>query len=156
VNEAMSEPIIEELTEKYGGKPEWIELPVEFKGMWVNAKFGGSGMFILLRDRFNPEPPPDRLRLKLIEMGKEEILKVYNKDHQYANPAWIDREWFEKAFGKVLKIYVNKETWNSDFFITPNEDDLLIVTEDYIVFLWDHDHFEYFKAIPKVWEANKR
>jgi len=146
----MSELIVKELIEKYCRKPEWIELPVEFKGIWINAKFGG--ITIWLRDRFNPEYPPDRLRQKFIEMKAEKILEDYVRDHQYGEPYWITRELFEKAFGKVVKVYVNKDTWNSDYIHTPNENDLLIITEDYIVFLYEYDGLENFKAIPKIWE----
>jgi hypothetical protein len=44
---------------------------------------------------------------------------------------------------------INKETWKSNNFDTPKEDDLLIITEDYIVVMDEYDGMEYFKTIEK-------
>ena len=43
---------------------KWILLPVEFKGIWYSPCFGGFN--ITLKDRFNPEFPPDRLYEELV------------------------------------------------------------------------------------------
>jgi hypothetical protein len=126
----------------------WIELPVEFRGMWYNPEFGGFSVF--LKDRFNPDNPPDRLLEALRKYGETEFPQ--KREHEYANPTWISRERFEQRYGRVEKVLVNKETWESDNYSTPDERDLLIFTEDYVVTLTEYDGYESFIALPRSYE----
>jgi len=122
-------------------KMTWIKLPVEFKGIWYSPAYGG--FHIYLRDRFNPEYPPDRLREKL---GSDAIFPP----HFGADPRWISKEKFEKLFGKVEMIVVLAEDWYSDNYDTP-EDNLIIYTEKYIVTLTEYDGYESFSKVPRDW-----
>ena len=123
---------------------EWVLLPVEFKGIWFNSSYGGFSVY--LKDRFNPDYPPDRLREAILKRGLKSII---DETHKFASPKWMSKKEFEDKFGKVKKILVNKETWKSNNFDTPKEDDLLIITEDYIVVMDEYDGKEYFKTIEK-------
>jgi hypothetical protein len=105
----------------------WIPLPVEFKGIWYSPDYGGFN--ILLKHRFNPSRPP----------GK----------HEFAKPTWMSREEFEERFGRVEVILVNGETWNSDDEYTPDEKDLLIFTDQYVVTMDEYDGWERFVALPR-------
>jgi hypothetical protein len=105
----------------------WIPLPVEFKGIWYSPEFGG--FHISLRDRFNPSYPPAM--------------------HKYAKPTWMSREKFEEKYGKVEIILVNMETWNSNDDFTPDEKDLLIFTDQYVVTMDEYDGWEGFIALPR-------
>jgi len=128
---------------------KWILLPVEFKGIWYSPKQYG-GFHVFLRDRFNPELPPDRLR--------EDLKKDYpdiaekRKDHESANPTWMSREQFEKLFGKIEAVVVDAEMWNSNEYDIPTKE-LIFYTEQYIVVLREYDGYEYFLGVPRDWKA---
>jgi hypothetical protein len=125
---------------------KWILLPVMFKGIWYSPKFGGFN--VALRNRFNPELPPDRLYELLKETHPE--IAMYKKPHDCAEPKWKSKEEFEAKYGKVEAIFVNEETWNNlKFFGTPDEDDLLIFTDKYVIAMDEYDGLEYFTALPR-------
>jgi hypothetical protein len=124
----------------------WMELPVKFHGIWYSPDFGGFNVF--LRDRFNPEYPPDRLLEALRKRGEQ----PRRREHEYANPTWVSREEFEQCYGRVEKVLVNKATWESDDYDTPDEGDLLIFTEDYVVTLTEYDGYESFIVLPRSYE----
>jgi len=123
-------------------KIEWIELPMEFKGIWINGCYGGFNTY--LRDRFNPEYPPDR-RNEFFR--KNDPQWVNDVDHKYAEPVWVSREEIEKQCGKVIKVLVNKETWESDSIVDMDENEVKIITEKYIIFINEYDGLERLKGI---------
>ena len=127
---------------------EWIELPVKFKGIWYSPDYGGFEIY--LSDRFNPSFPPDRL----VEALKkhEDKHPFVNKEHEHASPTWMSKQEFEKEFGKVEKILVNKKAWSSDSLITPDDKHLLIFTKDNVVTMGEYDGYEYFVALPRNWK----
>jgi hypothetical protein len=119
----------------------WIKLPVEFMGIWYSPTYGGFSVY--LRDRFNPEFPPDRLHE---ELGRDAFLPP----HYGAKPTWVSKEEFEKEFGKVEIILVWSEDWYSNNHYPPT-DSLIIYTEKYIVTLTEYDGNESFYAVPRDW-----
>ena len=123
---------------------KWIPLPVEFKGIWYSPTYGGFEVY--LRDRFNLSHPPDRLNEAL---KKDKSLKFQREDHQYAEPTWLSKEELEKELGKIEAILVNEETWFSDNYQTPDKDDMLIFTVDYVVTMNEYDGNEYFIVLPR-------
>jgi hypothetical protein len=125
---------------------KWILLPVEFKGIWYNQAHGGLNIY--LRDRFNPELAPDRLKIELRKYYPDLAEKL--KEHEFANPKWMSKEEFEEQFGKVEAIVVNEEIWNSDRYVG-YYNSLIFYTEHYIVFLKEYDGFESFSSIPRDW-----
>jgi hypothetical protein len=121
-------------------------LPVEFKGIWYSPCFGGFE--ISLSDRFNPQFPPDRLHEQLMKTHPEMV--EYKKPHDCAEPTWASREEFEKKYGKVEMVIVDEERWkDEEWFLTPNENALLIFTDKYVVTIRDYDGAEYFIAMPR-------
>ena len=122
----------------------WIVLPVEFKGIWYSPSYGGFSVY--LRDRFSPDYPPDRLNEELKKAGRWELVR---KDHKYANPKWMSKEELEEKYGKIEVILVNKEKWESDDHYPPNENNLLIFTDKYVVTMGEYDGLEYFIALPR-------
>jgi len=120
----------------------WIKLPVEFKGIWYSPTYGGFSVY--LRDRFNPEFPPDRL----YEETKDK--PPFLPPHFGAEPTWISKEEFEKEFGKIEVILVWSEDWYSNNHYPPT-DSLIIYTEKYIVTLVEYDGNESFYAVPRDW-----
>jgi len=126
---------------------KWIPLPVEFKGIWYSPSFGGFDVY--LRDRFDPRYPPDRLMERLRKSHPE----LAREDHDCAEPTWVSKEEFEAEFGRVEAVLVSEEAWNSDDLLTPDEDDLLIFTEKYVVTLDEYDGYESFRALPRDWRG---
>jgi hypothetical protein len=132
---------------------EWIPLPVEFKGIWFSPQYGGFNIY--LSDRFNPDYPPDRERELMLRSGFDQD-QIPDRDHIFASPKWMSKEEFENKFGKVEKILVNKETWESNRSNTPKENDLLIITEKYIVIMDEYDGYESFRTIPNFKFLNEQ
>ena len=123
---------------------KWIKLPVEFKGIWISPQYGG--FHVTLRDRFNPEYPPDRLYESFEKKGEYLLIRR----HAHAKPTWITRKVFEEEFGKVELVLVDKEKWNDlDWYHTPGNRELLIYTEKYVVSLAEYDGWEEFIALPR-------
>ena len=129
-------------------KVEWIELPVKFLGIWYSPDWGGFHTY--LKDRFYPSLPPDRLMEDLARHGEKH--PIVDKEHKFAKPTWINKKGFEKEFGKIEKILVNKEMWNGDFYSTPDSDSLLIFTKDNVVTMGEYDGYEYFTSLPRSWK----
>jgi hypothetical protein len=124
---------------------KWILLPVEFRGIWYNPRFGSFDVY--LRDRFNTTLPPDRLNEHLKRFHPE----LCRREHDHAEPTWVSKEEFEEEFGRVEAVLVNQERWNSNDLFTPDEEDLLIFTERYVITLDEYDGCERFKALPRDW-----
>jgi hypothetical protein len=126
--------------------PKWILLPVEFKGIWYSPTYGGFNIY--LRDRFNPELAPDRLKAELRKYYPDLAEKM--KEHQFANPKWMSKEEFEQKYGKIEAIVVDEEAWNSDSYYY--YDSLFFFTEHYVVILKEYDGYESFLAVPRDWK----
>jgi hypothetical protein len=129
-----------------GETSRWILLPVEFEGIWYSPKYGG--FHIYLRDRFNPELPPDRLQ-KDLEKYYPNLARIH-REHDAAEPTWLSKEDFEKEFGKIEAIVVDEEMWNSDIY-SGYYNSLFFFTEHYVVVLREYDGYEYFLKVPRDW-----
>jgi hypothetical protein len=130
---------------------KWIPLPVKFKGIWYSPMVGCFN--ITLKDRFNPDFPPDRLYEELIKdksSGHPWIVLKYRKPHEYAEPLWMSKRRFEEKYGKVEAILVDEEKWDDEeWYYTPDEGVLLIFTDKYVVAMKNHEGFESFIALPR-------
>jgi hypothetical protein len=123
----------------------WILLPVEFKGIWYNAEYGGFSVYV--RDRFNVEYPPDRLNVALI-MEAKDYDESKHPDHKFAKPTWMSKERFERKFGRVEAVVVDEDEWKGRACLLEH---ILIFTDKYVVTLVEYDGLESFLALPRDW-----
>jgi len=99
-----------------------MKLPVEFKGIWYSAAYGGYNPKLL--DRFKLEKP---------------IIEGFD----ISRPEWMTKDEFETNWGNVTYIEFSPD---KDF---EDEGQVIIWTTTHVVTLQEYAGFEYFFGLPR-------